>query len=176
MLFVLKQFTFVSRTTHLSLKRTIQWQTWSLDDWPSAARDNRSGRDNAPNGYMTVDFMANEGKHEYRERKRAVRGKSEVQHRRRLSEYGVRFGLYMLFLVAGDCSDRASDANYSESTSDSHIQNRIKIWSKQYLQITTSKRRKMLAWLLLILKKSLSSEMPQLRTVVWETSTSQYIF
>lgn len=94
------RFTLVSRATPLSLERTVQWQTWSLDDWPSAARDNRIDRDYAPNGYMTVDFMANEGKREYRERKRAVRGKTEVQHRRRLSEYGVRFGLYMLFMVA----------------------------------------------------------------------------
>ncbi len=68
---------------------------------------------------MTVDFMANEGKREYRETKRAVRGKSEVQHRRRLSEYGVRFGLYMLFLVAGDCLNKASVTDCIESISDS---------------------------------------------------------
>lgn len=112
------RFTFVSRATHPSLKRTIQWQNWSIDDWPSASRDNRSNRDYAPNGYMTVDFMANEGKREYRERKRKVRGKKDVQHRRRLSEYGVRFGLYILFMVSRNCLDNTSNTDWFESTSD----------------------------------------------------------
>lgn len=99
------RFTFVSRATLPSLKRTLQWHTWSLDDWPSASRDNRSDRDYAPNGYMTLDFMANEGKREYRIRKRKVRGQKEVQHRLRLSEYGVWFGLHMLFLVVNSQLD-----------------------------------------------------------------------
>ena len=93
------RFTLVSRAPLNSDQRASQWQRWQLDSWASQQRDNRGNKEYAPEGYLAVDFIASGGSDISRQRKRTARGKTQVQHRRRHSEYGVRFGLYMLFMV-----------------------------------------------------------------------------
>ncbi|MEH8018950.1 hypothetical protein MN202_17035 [Rheinheimera muenzenbergensis] len=93
------RFTLVSRAPLSSEQRTMQWQSWQLDSWVSLQRDNRVDKDYAPEGYLAVDFMAAQGSDLSRQRKRVARGKERVQSRRRPSEYGIRFGLYLLFMV-----------------------------------------------------------------------------
>mgnify|MGYP003634502021 CR=1 FL=1 len=94
------RFTLVSRAPLHSEQRATQWEKWSLDSWQTAFRDNRTDDDYAPEGYLAVDFVASKGSNISRQRKRIARGKDQVQHRRRHSEYGIRFGLYLLFMAA----------------------------------------------------------------------------
>lgn len=93
------RFTLISRASIRTEKRELQWQRWKLESWPTQPRDNRVDKEYAPEGYLAIDFMASRGSDISRERKRAARGKTQVQHRRRPSEYGIRFGLYLIFMV-----------------------------------------------------------------------------
>ncbi|SNY58621.1 hypothetical protein SAMN06297280_3448 [Arsukibacterium tuosuense] len=94
------RFTLVSRAPLNSEQREFQWQSWLLDSWQTPFRDNRTDKEYAPEGYLAIDFVANKGSDISRQRKRLARGKSQFQYRRRPSEYGVRFGLYLLFMVS----------------------------------------------------------------------------
>ncbi|KRS21581.1 hypothetical protein AAY72_07870 [Alishewanella sp. WH16-1] len=94
------RFTLVSRAPLMTEQRAAQWGKWSLDTWPTAFRDNRIDKEYAPEGYLAVDFVASKGSDISLHRKRIARGKDQVQHRRRPSEYGIRFGLYLLFMLA----------------------------------------------------------------------------
>ena len=93
------RFTLVSRAPLNSEQRTMQWQSWQINSWASLQRDNRVDKDYGPKGYLAVDFMAAQGSDLSRQRKRVARGKKQVQYRRRPSEYGIRFGLYLLFIA-----------------------------------------------------------------------------
>lgn len=94
------RFTLVSSAPLESEERTARWRRWSLDNWPNQIRDNRADKDYSIKGHIAIDFIASSGSPKFRQRKMLARGKSQVQYRRRLSEYGVRFGLYLLFMVA----------------------------------------------------------------------------
>uniref|UniRef100_A0A486XTF7 Tyr recombinase domain-containing protein n=1 Tax=Rheinheimera sp. BAL341 TaxID=1708203 RepID=A0A486XTF7_9GAMM len=94
------RFTLVSSAPLNSEQRTSLWRGWSLDNWPDQIRDNRADKDYSIKGHVAIDFIANSGSKKSRQRKMLARGKSQVRYRRRLSEYGVRFGLYLLFMVS----------------------------------------------------------------------------
>jgi len=94
------RFTLVSSAPLNSEQRTALWRRWSLDNWPDQIRDNPADKDYSIKGHVAIDFIANSGSQKSRQRKMLARGKTQVQYRRRLNEYGVRFGLYLLFMVS----------------------------------------------------------------------------
>ncbi len=92
------RFTLVSRATINSELRESQWKSWLSDDWQEQFRENRANNEYSVKSYMAVDFMAKRGELLARDLKRISRGKRTVNYNRRPSEYGIRFGLYLLFL------------------------------------------------------------------------------
>lgn len=93
------RFTLTARAPHQSEDRIIKWRLLSLDNFKNQDRDNRSDKNYSLKGYLSIDYKSFDGSIKSRESKRKARGKTSVQHRRPQSEYGIRFGLYMIFIT-----------------------------------------------------------------------------